>query len=154
MLHPQTRSAWRRVKVRLRSRLKHERHPIKRALTATVAVAAAAMSAVSCGGSNQSSPSSSSTTTTTTTPSEPPLAPAALANLLLPLTDIDSALGATGTKAGKTFDALQPDPTAASFPKGYKFPAECVYATDAGIAPVYADTGNKAAHGEHDVAPA
>lgn len=128
-----------------------------RQLSAAVAVAAVGMLVVSCGSSDQSSPSSSSSTTTTTTsttPSKPPLAPAALADLLLPLPDIDSALGVTGTKADKTFDALQPDQSASVFPKGYKFPAECVYATDAGVAPVYADSGNTAARGEHDIAPA
>jgi hypothetical protein len=126
-----------------------------RQLSAAIAVAAAGMLVVSCGGSNQSSPSSSSSSaTTTTTASKPPLAQASLANLLITPADIDAALGVTGTKTDKTVDALQPDQTASNFPKSYKFPDECVYATDAALVPVYANSGNTAVHGEHDVAPA
>jgi len=122
-----------------------------RQLATAVAVAAVGMLVVSCGGSNKSSPSSSSTTTTS---SKPPVAQAALANLLVTPADIDSALGVTGTKTDKTIDALQPDQSANNFPKGYKFPDECVYATDAALVPVYANSGNTAVHGEHDVIPA
>jgi hypothetical protein len=122
-----------------------------RQLTTAVAVAAGLL-AVSCGGSNHSGPSSSSTRTTTS--SKPPLAPAALANLLAAPADIDIALGLPGTKTDKTLDALQPDQTATNFPKGYKFPDECLYAVDAALAPVYANSGNTAVHGELDVVPA
>jgi hypothetical protein len=122
-----------------------------RQLATAVAVAAVGMLVVSCGGSDKSSPSSSSTTTTS---SKPPVAQAALANLLVTPADIDSALGVTGTKTDKTIDALQPDQSANNFPKGYKFPDECAYATDAALVPVYANSGNTAVHGEHDVIPA
>ncbi len=122
-----------------------------RQLSAALAVAAAGMLVVSCGGSNQSSPSSSSTTAKATSATKPPVAQAALANLLVTTADVDTALGVTGTKVDKTFDALLPDQTAGNFPKGYKFPAECLYATDAGLVPVYADSGNTAVHGEQDL---
>jgi hypothetical protein len=124
-----------------------------RQLAAAVTVAAAGILVAACGGGNGGGSSSSSSTTTTTS-AKPPLAQAALANLLLAPADIDKALGVTGTKTDKPFDALQPDQTATSFPKGYTFPAECVYATDAGLVPVYADSGNTAVKGEHDVAAA
>jgi hypothetical protein len=124
-----------------------------RQLSAALAVAAAGMLVVSCGGSNQSSPSSSSAASTTTTATKPPLAQAALANLLVTPADIDAALGVTGTKTDKTIDALQPDQIASQVPKSYKFPDECLYATDVALVPVYADSGNTAVHGEHDVAP-
>src|SRR5262249_22618069 len=52
----------------------------------------------------------------------------------------------------KPIDALQPDDTAGTFPKGYKFPPECVYITGAARAPVYASSGNTALHGERDTA--
>lgn len=123
-----------------------------RQLAAAVTVAAAGILVAACGGGGGGSTSSSSSTTATST--KPPLAQAALANLLLAPADIDTALGTTGTKTDKPFDALQPDQTAASFPKGYTFPAECVYATDAGLVPAYADSGNTAVKGEHDVAAA
>jgi hypothetical protein len=123
-----------------------------RQLTAALAATAAGILVAGCGGSNGGGTASSSTTTTTS--SKPPLAQAALANLLLAPADIDSALGVQGSKSDKTFDALQPDLSASNFPKGYTFPAECVYATDAGLVPVYADSGSTAAKGEHDTAPA
>lgn len=123
-----------------------------RQLAAAATVAAAGILVAACGGSNGGGTSSSSTTSTTS--AKPPLAQAALANLLLAPADIDSALGVTGTKTDKPYDALQPDQTATSMPKGYTFPAECVYATDAGLVPVYADSGNTAVKGEHDVAQA
>ncbi len=121
-----------------------------RQLTAAVTVAAAGILVAACGGGG----GASSSLSTTTTSSKPPLAQAALANLLLAPADIDKALGATGTKVDKPFDGLQPDQSASNFPKGYTFPAECLYATDPGLVPVYADSGNTAAKGEHDVAAA
>jgi hypothetical protein len=126
-----------------------------RHVSAAIAVAAAGMLVVSCGASKQSSPSSSSSSaTTTTTATKPPLAQAALANLLVTPADIDTALGLTGSKTDKTIDALQADQISSHVPKSYKFPDECVYATDAALVPVYANSGNTAVYGEHDVAPA
>jgi hypothetical protein len=127
-----------------------------RQLTAATAVAAIGVLLAGCGGSNQggsaSSSSSASSSTTSTTPSKPPLAQAALPNLLLAPADIDTVLGVTGSKSDKTFDALRPDETVNMFPKGYKFPDECEYITGPGRAPVYADSGNTAVHGERDAA--
>ena len=61
--------------------------------------------------------------------------------------DIDAALGVTGTKSDKTIDALTTDNPANMFPKGYKFPDECLYITGAAEASVYAGSGNTAVHG-------
>lgn len=124
-----------------------------RQLTAAVAVAAIGILVAGCGGSNQggSGSSSAATTTTTPSPSKPPLAQATLAGLLLSPADIDTAMGVTGAKVGETADALTEDKTASTFPPGYKFPAECLYATGAGVAPVYAGSGNTAVHRERDV---
>jgi len=124
-----------------------------RQLAAAVGVVAAGILVTACGGSNGGGTSSSSTTTTTTTTSKPPLAQAALAGLLLTPADVDSAMSLTGTKSDKTVDALQEDQTTGMFPKGYKFPDECLYITGPALAPVYAGSGNTAVHGEHDVAP-
>lgn len=134
----------------LHTKLREKGTQKMRQLAAAVTVAAAGILVAACGGGNGGG--TSSTSSTTTTSSKPPLAQAALANLLLAPADIDKALGATGTKVDKPYDALQPDQTAAAFPKGYTFPAECVYTTDAGLVPVYADSGNTAVKGEHDVA--
>src|SRR6201996_6127560 len=123
-----------------------------RQLVAAVTVTAAGILVAACGGGTGGGPSSTSSTTTTS--SKPPVAQAALANLLLAPADIDKALGATGTKVDKPYDGLQPDPAATPAPKGYPPPAECVYATDAGLVPVYADSGNTAVKGEHDVSAA
>jgi hypothetical protein len=103
-----------------------------------------------CGGSNQGG-SASSSTTTTTTPSKPPVAQNALAGLLLPPADIDAALGVTGAKSTETDDTLTEDKTGSTFRQGYKFPAECLYASGAGVAPVYAGSGDTAVHRERDV---
>ena len=129
-----------------------------RQLTSAVAVAAIGLLAVGCGsskegGTSSTSSTSSSTTTTTTTASKPPLAAGALANLLLTPAQIDTALGVTGTKSDKTFDQLKNDNPADTFPKGYKFPDECLYITGAAESSVYANSGNTAVHGEHDSAP-
>jgi hypothetical protein len=70
---------------------------------------------------------------------------------LLSPADVDAALGVTGAKPMDTADALTEDKTASTFPPGYKFPAECLYGTGAGVAPVYAGSGNTAAHRERDV---
>jgi hypothetical protein len=123
-----------------------------RHITTAVAVATIGMLVAACGSSKDSGPASSSTktttSTTTTTPSKPPLAQAALVNLMLSPTDIDGALGVTGTTITDKTDALQEDKTADAFPGGYKFPTECLYVTGAGLVPVYAGSGNTAVHRE------
>jgi PknH-like extracellular domain len=155
MLQPQTSEQPTRERAE-RSRTQAGKALTMRHLSAAIAVAAAGMLVVSCGGSKQSSPSSSSSSsaTTTTTATKPPLAQAALVNLLVTPADIDTALGVTGSKTDKTIDALQPDQISSHVPKSYKFPDECVYATDAALVPVYANSGNTAVYGEHDEAPA
>jgi PknH-like extracellular domain len=128
-----------------------------RQLTAAVAVTAIGVLLAGCGGGEGGSASSSSgasSTTTSATPSKPPLAQAALPNLVLTPADVDTALGVTGSKSVKTFDALQPDETANMFAKNYKFPDECLYITGPGRAPVYAGSGNTAVRGERDTLPA
>jgi hypothetical protein len=125
-----------------------------RQLPAVVAVAAAGILVTACGGSNGGGTASSSTTTTTTTSSKAPVAQAALPNLLLTLAEVDSALGVTGSKNDKTLDTLQEDKSTDVFPKGYKFPAECLYITGEALTPVYAGSGNTAVHGERDTASA
>jgi PknH-like extracellular domain len=124
-----------------------------RQLPAVVAVAAAGILVTACGGSNGGGTTSSSSTTTTTS-SKPPVAQAALPSLLLTLPEIDTALGVTGSKSDKTFETLQEDKTTDVFPKGYKFPAECLYITGEGLTPVYAGSGNTTVHGERDTAAA
>jgi hypothetical protein len=126
-----------------------------RQLTAATAVAAIGILVAGCGGGKEggsASSSSSASSTTSTTPTKAPLAQAALPALLLTPADIDAALGVTGSKSSKTFDALQPDETGSMFAKGYKFPDECVYVTGPGRAPVYAGSGNTAVNGERDTA--
>jgi PknH-like extracellular domain len=115
---------------------------------AVLAFTAASMLVAACGGDNTGGTASSATTTT----SKPPLAQAALANLLLPPADIDTALGLTGSKTDAPVDKLQEDSTTS--PKGYTFPAECLYITRAALTPVYAGSGNTAVLGNHDTAPA
>jgi hypothetical protein len=122
-----------------------------RQLKVAVAVAAVGMLVAACGGSNGGGSASSSSTTTATTPSKPPVAPNALAGLLLPPPDIDAVLGVTGAKSTETADALTEDKTGTTFRAGYKFPAECLYASAAGVAPAYAGSGNTAVHRERDV---
>jgi hypothetical protein len=123
-----------------------------RQLTTAVAVAAIGMLVAGCGGNDNAGSPSSSTATTTTAASKAPLAQGALAGLLLTPAEVDTVLGVTGTKTDKPIDALQPDDTAGTFPKGYTFPPECVYITGAARAPVYAGSGNTAVKGERDTA--
>jgi hypothetical protein len=122
-----------------------------RELRVAFAVAAVGMLVAACGGSNGGGSASSTSATTATTPPKPPVAQSALAGLLLPPPDIDAVLGVTGTKSTETADALTEDKTGSTFRPGYKFPAECLYASAAGVAPVYAGSGNTAAHRERDV---
>ncbi len=118
--------------------------------TTAVAVAVIGILAAGCSSSNGGGAASSSTTTTT--PSKPPLAQAALLNLMLTAPEIDSAVGGTGTTVANKSDTL-PDDGNSPYPQGYKFPAECLYIQHPGEAPVYAGSGNTAAHGEHDTTP-
>lgn len=121
-----------------------------RQLSLVVAVTTAGLLVAACGGDDKGGTAASSTTTTT---SKPPLAPAALPNLLLTPAEVDSVLAVTGSKTDKTFDALQEDKSAEVFPKGYTFPAECLYITGEALAPIYGGSGNAAVHGERDLAP-
>lgn len=120
-----------------------------RQLPLVVAVTTAGLLVAACGGDHKGGTASSTTTTST----KPPLAPAALPNLLLTPAEVDSVLGVTGSKTDKTFDALQEDKSTEVFPKGYKFPAECLYITGEALAPVYGGSGNTGVHGERDLAP-
>ncbi|MEE3063963.1 MAG: sensor domain-containing protein [Actinomycetota bacterium] len=122
-----------------------------RPFAVAAAVATTGILVAACGGSNGGGSASPSTTTTTS--SKPPLAQAALASLLLTPAEVDSVLGVTGSKTDKTFDTLQEDKSTEVFPKGYKFPAECLYITGEGLTPVYTGSGNTAVHGERDIAP-
>jgi hypothetical protein len=122
-----------------------------RQLTAVVAIAAIGILVGGCGGGKEGGSASSSSATTTPSPSKPPVAQSALAGLLLSPPDVDAAFGVTGAKAMDTADTLTEDKTATTFPPGYKLPPECLYATGAGIAPVYAGSGNTAVHRERDV---
>jgi hypothetical protein len=123
-----------------------------RQFAVVAAVAATGILVAACGGSNEGGTGSSSSSTTTTS-SKPPLAPAALANLMLTPAEVDSVLGVTGSKTDKTFDALQEDKSTDVFPKGYKFPSECLFITGEALTPLYTGSGNTAVHGERDVAP-
>ena len=123
-----------------------------RQLPAVVTVVAAGIAVAACGGGHGGGTASSSTTTTTIS-SKPPIAQAALPNLLLTPAEVDSVLGVTGSKTDKSFDTLQEDHSTDLFPKGYKFPAECLYITGEALTPVYAGSGNTAVHGERDIAP-
>jgi PknH-like extracellular domain len=123
-----------------------------RQLTAAVAIAAIGILVGGCGGGKGGSgPSSSAPPKTTPSPSKPPLAQSALAGLLLNPAEIDAALGATGAKPTEIADTLTEDKTASTFSPGYKLPAECLYASGAGLVPVYAGSGNTAVHRERDV---
>jgi hypothetical protein len=124
-----------------------------RQLTAAVAVAAIGILVAGCGGGDKggSAASSSAPTKTAPSPSKPPLAQPALAGLLLNPAEIDAALGATGSKPTETADTLTEDKTASTFAPGYKLPPECLYASAAGLVPIYANSGNTAVHRERDV---
>ncbi|GBG37396.1 sensor domain-containing protein [Mycobacterium montefiorense] len=120
-----------------------------RQLPAVVTVVAAGIAVAACGGGHGGGTSS----TTTTTTSKPPIAQAALPNLLLTPAEVDSVLGVTGSKTDKSFDTLQEDKSTDVFPKGYKFPAECLFITGEALTPLYSGSGNTAVHGERDLAP-
>lgn len=91
---------------------------------------------------------------TTAAPPPPPgptIGQAALANLLLSPAEVDTTLGLTGTASVNKIDKLQDDAEFRQlFPAGWKFPDECIYATNPAMASVYAGSGNTAVSGEHD----
>ncbi len=124
-----------------------------RRLTSALAVAAIAIPVAGCGSNSKEEGGASSSATTSTTASKPPLAQSALAALLLTPAQIDSALGVTGSKSERAFDQLKNDNPADTFPKGYKFPDECLYITGAAEASVYAGSGNTGLKGDHDSVP-
>jgi hypothetical protein len=119
-------------------------------------IAAIAMLIAACGGHEQKTPASSTTSkaTATTAPPPPPgptIGQAALANLLLSPAEVDTTLGLTGTASVNKIDKLQDDAEFRQlFPAGWKFPDECIYATNPAMASVYAGSGNTAVSGEHD----
>lgn len=118
-----------------------------RRLSAAVSAAAIGILVAGCGGSNGGTPGSS---TTTSTP--PPVAQAALPGLLLTSADLDSALGATGSRSKEKNDKLKDDAAKQPWPAGWKFPDDCVYAIGPGQAPVYAGSGYSAVSGDDEVA--
>ena len=116
------------------------------------AAVATGMLVAACGGNDKSAPEpSKTTTTTTTTPTRPPVAQPAMGNLLLTPAEIDGVLGVTGTMSADKADKLNGDDLL-SPPGGWKWPDECVFASGAGQAPVYANSGYTAVSGEVDVA--
>ncbi|EFG79117.1 hypothetical protein HMPREF0591_1014 [Mycobacterium parascrofulaceum ATCC BAA-614] len=118
-----------------------------RRLSAAVSAAAIGILVAGCGGSNGGTPGSS---TTTSTP--PPVAQAALPGLLLTSADLDSALGATGSRSKEKNDKLKDDAAKQPWPAGWQFPDDCVYAIGPGQAPVYAGSGYSAVSGDDEVA--
>lgn len=122
--------------------------PTVRQLTAVVAVVTVGLLVAACSGREQRSPAS----TTTTTSSRPPLAPAALEGLVLSATEIDTTLGVTGMATTDQGTALGDD-SDKKWPNGWKWPAECLYAYEAGEGPVYAGSRYGAVRGVFDNAP-
>lgn len=118
-----------------------------RRLSAAVSAAAIGILVAGCGGSNGGTPGSSATTST-----RPPVAQAALPGLLLTSADLDSALGATGSRSKEKNDKLKDDAAKQPWPAGWKFPDDCVYAIGPGQAPVYAGSGYSAVSGDDEVA--
>lgn len=118
-----------------------------RRLSAAVSAAAIGILVAGCGGSNGGTPGSSTTTST-----RPPVAQAALPGLLLTSADLDSALGATGSRSKEKNDKLKDDAAKQPWPAGWKFPDDCVYAIGPGQAPVYAGSGYSAVSGDDEVA--
>ncbi|MCV7397224.1 sensor domain-containing protein [Mycobacterium paraseoulense] len=118
-----------------------------RQLSAVVSAVAIGFLGAACGNSNQGGSGSSTTTST-----RPPVAQAALAGFLLTSAEMDSALGATGSKSKEKNDKLQDDNAKQPWPAGWKFPDDCLYAMGPGEAPVYAGSGYTAASGDEQVA--
>ncbi|MGD1171022.1 sensor domain-containing protein [Mycobacterium seoulense] len=122
-----------------------------RQLKTAVAVAASAGLLVAGCGHNGGGGTASPSATATTASSKDPLTKDQLAALMLSPTELDTTLGVTGTSSDPPKTALEEDPVKRS---DYTVPAECNYAIRAALAPVYADSGNSAVYGYHDVAPA
>src|SRR6185437_9967589 len=122
-----------------------------RQLTTVFAVAAIGILVAGCGGGRGGGSASSSTGKTTPSSSKAPVAQSALPGLMLPPADIDAAMGVTGAKTMDTADTLTEDKSASMFSPNYKLPGECLYATGAGLAPIYAGSGNTGVHRERDV---
>ncbi|OBH12514.1 sensor domain-containing protein [Mycobacterium sp. E1747] len=118
-----------------------------RQLSTAMCAAAIGILVAACGGGNGGAPGSS-----TTTSAKPPVAQAALPGLLLTSADLDSALGATGSKSKEKNDKLKDDAAKQPWPAGWKFPDDCVYAIGPGQAPVYAGSGYTAVSGDDEVA--
>jgi PknH-like extracellular domain len=117
-----------------------------------VAVAAAGLLVAACDGNGGGTGDTPDPKTSTTT-SKQALAPAVLPDLLLGPSDVDSALGVTGWRTDRASDSLQEDQTVGLGPPGYRFPAECLYMTGPGLAPVYAGSGSSAVRAERVAAP-
>ncbi|OBH20343.1 MULTISPECIES: sensor domain-containing protein [unclassified Mycobacterium] len=122
-----------------------------RQLKTAVAVAAS-VGILLCGCAHKEGGGAASPSTTTTTAGpKGPLTKDQLANLMLSPTELDTALGVTGTYSDPPKTALVLDPVKRS---DYTVPPECAYAIRAALEGVYADSGNSAVYGYHDVAPA
>ncbi|ORV54759.1 nuclease PIN [Mycobacterium europaeum] len=122
-----------------------------RQLKTAVAVAASVGILVSGCGHNDGGGTASPSTTSTAASPKGPLAKDQLADLMLSPTELDTALGVTGTYSDPPKTALGEDPVKRS---DYTVPAECSYAMRAALETVYADSGSSAVYGYHDVAPA
>lgn len=122
-----------------------------RQLPAFVAVAAGLLAA-GCD-SNGGGTGTTSSSMTSTTASKQALAPSALEDLLLTTSEIDAVLGVSGSRTDKVSDSLQEDQTVGLGPKGYNFPEECLYINGPAVAPVYANSGSTAVHGEQIAVP-
>ncbi|ORB74135.1 sensor domain-containing protein [Mycobacterium scrofulaceum] len=118
-----------------------------RQLATAMSTAAIGILVAACGGSNGGASGPSTTTST-----RPPVAQAALPGLLLTSAELDSALGATGSKSKEKNDKLKDDAAKQPWPAGWKFPDDCVYAIGPGQAPVYAGSGYTAVSGDDEVA--
>lgn len=122
-----------------------------RQLKTAVAVAASAGLLISGCAHNDGGGTASPSTTSTTASPKGPLTKDQLANLMLSPTELDTALGVTGTYSDPPKTALVINPVNRG---DYTVPAECAYAVRAALESVYADSGNSAVYGYHDVAPA
>ncbi|MBI2697692.1 MAG: sensor domain-containing protein [Mycobacterium sp.] len=122
-----------------------------RSLSAAAAVAAAGLLVAACGGDNDNSTPSSGSSSAATSSSKPPVAQAALGNLLLTPSEIDSILGTMGMAIKDKSDKLADDGNK-QYPQGWKWPAECLFAYGPGENPVYAGSGFTAALGRDDSA--
>jgi len=115
-----------------------------RSLTAAVAIAAAGFLVAACGGDKDNSPASSSgAAATSAATSKAPVAQAALANLMLTPAELDAVMGTTGMATKTKYEKLGEN-------TNNRWPAECLYAYNPGLTPVYANSGSTAAVGRED----